>query len=706
MHPSLRVASALVLLALVAAPFVSSNHLQAESGRTVSFDHKTGNEWWVEVTMAGPDAAAITKVEAMDTNGPWTALPKRSASVYGGSFHIEPGHQVRFRAMWSDGDVVTSCWFTHPAGAEQCSTTTTTTSPPPTGWQTTVVGETGDSTGDSGDLAISDVDNDGRRDVVVASDNGLQVFEWTGDGYNWDLVSPRSFGAVAAGDGDGDGDNEIYAVSVQTLYIYEKVNGVWDEEPRIGFFEWSAGDMTIGNIDGAAGPEIYVGMYNTTCDPETGLCSSTSSVSLVRKASALSPWTSTRIMDLAGHIDSFWIGDGDRDGSSELYVGHGTRHADITTQVRQVGGVWEATRIGGGGSDSGMALAVVGDGNRDGKSEVYMANWYGNLLKITYSPTAGWTQETLFAEMMSPEGQTVHPTSLSLGDADNDGSQELYFATGYGELYQVRWNGAVWQLTRISYPSDDARGKGFNGLLVVGDGDSDGRREAYLTVSFQMPNTGEDGVTRLYKVAIPAPGAFDAAFTGVRGNQWWEQVSVAATGGTLAKVDVRLNGGAWQTMTKQSYGWTASIRAVEGTIVQFRATATSGSTDLSDCYRWIPPANTDASKVPCGGTTTTTTTSSTTTSPGAAFDATFSGVKGNEWWVQASVSGNQPIQDVAARIGCSEEWHSLTKQSYGWAASFHVPPGSKVDFRAISTSGNMDFSGGYIWPQATPTSAC
>jgi hypothetical protein len=243
----------------------------------------------------------------------------------------------------------------------------------------------------------------------------------------------------------------------------------------------------------------------------------------------------------------------------------------------------------------------------------------------------------------------------------------------------------------------------LNGM-ALGDGDGDGRIEAYVTAS-DASRSPPENVYRLGDVPPPTTTNFDATFTGVRGNEWWEQVSVSATGGTLSKVDVRLNGGAWQPMTKQSYGYTSSYRAVQGTIVQFRATSTTGATDLSDCYRWIPPSNADASKVTCGGSTTTTTTSTTSTT-GAAFAATFSGVKGNDWWVQASVSGNQPIQNVDARVGCSEEWRSLTKQSYGWAASFYVPPGSKVDFRAISTSGNMDFSGGYIWPNATPTSPC
>jgi hypothetical protein len=94
---------------------------ETASSPMVTFDHKTGNEWWVEVVLGGPMAPQVVKVEAMDTGGPWVGLTKRSWGAWANSFHIEPGHLVKFRAGFSDGGSVESCWFTHPAGVEQCS---------------------------------------------------------------------------------------------------------------------------------------------------------------------------------------------------------------------------------------------------------------------------------------------------------------------------------------------------------------------------------------------------------------------------------------------------------------------------------------------------------------------------------------------------------------------------------------------------------
>src|SRR5688572_24471772 len=118
----------LFVLAAPLAPPTSANHPQPAHGDLIVFDHKTGNEWWVEVVLSGGASGSVAGVQAMDTGGAWVALQKKSWGAWAASFHLEPGHQVKFRATWSGGDLADSCWFTHPAGLEQCGTTTTTTS--------------------------------------------------------------------------------------------------------------------------------------------------------------------------------------------------------------------------------------------------------------------------------------------------------------------------------------------------------------------------------------------------------------------------------------------------------------------------------------------------------------------------------------------------------------------------------------------------
>ena len=184
----------------------------------------------------------------------------------------------------------------------------------------------------------------------------------------------------------------------------------------------------------------------------------------------------------------------------------------------------------------------------------------------------------------------------------------------------------------------------------------------------------------------PPPGSFSATFSNVKGNAWWVQASVSATGGTLARVDARFDGGAWKPLQDKGWGWAASHRAPEGTLVQLRAVSTTGAESLSGCYRW-----TAATPVTCG-----------TTPPPGDFTATFQPRPGNEWWVETRVGASEPLAGVDARV-VGGAWKALTFRSWGaWAGSFHVPHGSHVEFRARSADGDVALSGRYVWPSATP----
>lgn len=203
----------------------------------------------------------------------------------------------------------------------------------------------------------------------------------------------------------------------------------------------------------------------------------------------------------------------------------------------------------------------------------------------------------------------------------------------------------------------------------------------------EFPVQGGVKGLRLHCQASP----FDATFSRVRGNEWWVQADVATNGPVLRTVQVRINDGNWLDLTKQSWGaWAASYHIVQGATVQLRAIAWGEDQDVSSCYRWIPPVDTDASIVSC-------------TYP---FDATFTNPNGNDWWVAVTVTANKALAGVDARVNCGT-WIPLVKQTWGeWAKSFNVPANSKVDFQARATNGETDRSGGYIWPLATPTSPC
>lgn len=163
-------------------------------------------------------------------------------------------------------------------------------------------------------------------------------------------------------------------------------------------------------------------------------------------------------------------------------------------------------------------------------------------------------------------------------------------------------------------------------------------------------------------------GSSSGSFSNVKGNQWWMQANVA---GSPTSVTVSVNGGSQKALAKQSWGaWTVSTNLGTGTVIELRATYSDGRVATAK-YDW-----------PTGG---------------SAFDASFSNVKGNRYWVQANVDANQPLAGADVRVN-GGTWVPMTKQSWGaWAKSVHVPAGAKVEIRARSTSGASEVSGATYW---------
>lgn len=196
------------------------------------------------------------------------------------------------------------------------------------------------------------------------------------------------------------------------------------------------------------------------------------------------------------------------------------------------------------------------------------------------------------------------------------------------------------------------------------------------------------------------PTPFQPSFTLVTGNEWWVQTQVSPNEGhAVDHVEVRLGAGDWKPLPKASWGqkdYAASYPIPDGTLVQFRAADTNGLSALSPCYRWIPPSGggQTAAEVPCSGT---------------AFQATYSRVRGNEWWAEAVVAANQPVNAVFLHLDCdfsTDPADMVYKPEWGkWVlGGVHIPAGSKVTLEANGDRAAM--SGGYSWPAATPTSGC
>ena len=170
--------------------------------------------------------------------------------------------------------------------------------------------------------------------------------------------------------------------------------------------------------------------------------------------------------------------------------------------------------------------------------------------------------------------------------------------------------------------------------------------------------------------------AFTCSFAPALGSLTFVGTSVTANK-SVTRVDARVNGGSWFALSQTgTYSWGLTRTGSSGSIVEFRATASTGEQVISARYTW--PSGTQS-----------------------GFAATFSNVHGNEWWEEAAISANKTVAGADVRIN-GGLWRAMSLRSWGsWAAGFQAGTGAIVEFRARTSAGEVSYSAGYLWPDAT-----
>ncbi len=660
--------ASLLLVASGLLVVVSAEHTQQADGKAVAFEHKTGNEWWVEVILSGPDASSVSKLEAKDDGGPWVQLEKKSWGAWGASFHIEPGHDVRFRASWADGAMVESCSFTHPEGVETCQDP----------WHVTEIARTGSSASANG-LAVGEVEGDGTQALFVSTSQGIQVH--SGDDQGWrlvDTIAPeRGFGEIVVGDGDGDGRAEVYAQSdFNDLYRYVRVGDGWTEShtelEALG--SSSVSDLVVGDPDDDGQDEIYVGAI-------------TDDAPVVQVRIVEGAFQEATIAEIGGGTQHLAIGDGDGEGGLELYNGGGNRGNDHVHHIDHEDGNWTTTFVDGGYGSSGTAGVAISDPDGDGSPAVFAA-------RTGFSFEAGngvWSSVFDGDDWVSEQIVTLEddPNHLVAGEVDNDGGSdgppELYvttFGDAGNELHQVRSSDGSWQAETIATLAGDGRY-----VLAVGDADNDGLQDLYA-----LERAGDGRILQVTDHAPPS--TVSLTFDSRNGNEWWVQVHI--TGDQPSRVQAMDTGDPWKELPLRDWGdWAKSFHVEAGNDVRFRAMV-DGLWHAS-CTFTHPEGKTLDGAETCG-------IEDASPPPPSDFDAAFQTPGGNEWWVEVDVDANEPLAGVDARDD-GGPWIALEKKSWGaWAKSFHVEDGSLVEFRATSAEGAVDPSAEYRWPDGTRVS--
>ncbi len=170
----------------------------------------------------------------------------------------------------------------------------------------------------------------------------------------------------------------------------------------------------------------------------------------------------------------------------------------------------EITRIGTPGS-WGQGI-VAGDVDGDGKGEVAAIGTEGDLHVYRFSAGA-WSDQTL-------EGTGYGAMALFMGDGDNDGRQELYAGNTDGRIVKITLAPGTVMHQVIADFVVDSDMEGPHEILVA-DGDGDGRLEVYSDLHWFASNRAI-----VYKTALEPP--FSATFSGVKGNEYWMEAVITA----------------------------------------------------------------------------------------------------------------------------------------------------------------------------------
>lgn len=516
---------------------------------------------------------------------------------------------------------------------------------------------------------LADLDRDGAMEILAnTEERGLYVLKATGS-LLWKLCLGGGNAEPGVADLDNDGWPEVIHVSDAGIVtaIHGRWNGtIWSYNARTAWNLHSGSIPVgpgIGQLDGVDGPDIVVG---------------------ARDSHDAVDWNNSHALLLA--LNS----------TGKLLWGRQDANANPLTYTHP----------------------IVVDADADGQNEVYWGDWNTIGHKPPDNPADAWksTGPANFYRY-NANGDLVWRTELdtfwsnkdlAVADVDGDGAQEVLAngpaASGHDGIWYLDGQNGSKEAFVDLYPYQAQRGP------IVADLAGDGGMDWVIPVS-SFTGQGGDAIL-VYDTGVlysskwphlpypqPAPGlpppvgSFDATFTVKSPQVWWQEVRVAPNPSRpVSAVEIRLDEGAWRPMTLRSWGaWATSYQVPANTTVEFRAWDAAHFASVSLPFRWM---NDGLSK---GSTTPITPSPSATPTP-APFTATFQpSANSNEWWVEVNVTANQPLAGVDAGVN-GGEWRPLDKKSWGnWAKSFYVAQGSKVVFRATSTSGDQATSQEYTW---------
>ncbi len=304
-----------------------------------------------------------------------------------------------------------------------------------------------------------DFDNDGFLDIYYTGNGRLLRNNGGKEFTNASSMLPKrpmrvSRGA-AWGDFDGDGFLDLY---VSGYEIWGKISGfpdvVFRNEKGRKFKEvWRSADaqagrgVTAADFDEDGDLDVYVSNYrlqpnNLLLNDGKGGFSDVAAAYGVAGDGGQGAWGHT--------VGSCW-GDLDNDGHLDLFVGNFSHRADYQDRPKFYRNMGKSGKYHFEDKSEGAGLRwqesyvspALGDYDNDGDLDLFFATFYGGDKSVLYSNNGNWT----FTEVTAESGIDSATTyGAAWADYDNDGDLDLLTA---GKLYRNRGNKNHWLKVRL-----------------------------------------------------------------------------------------------------------------------------------------------------------------------------------------------------------------------------------------------------------------
>ncbi|MEP7253235.1 MAG: FG-GAP-like repeat-containing protein [Ginsengibacter sp.] len=334
-------------------------------------------------------------------------------------------------------------------------------------------------------VALSDVDGDGKADLVVATQNNIvSVLRNTSTPGNIiassfaakvDLIPGNVPYSVATGDVDGDGKPDIVVANQSGLSVSVLRNtsalGAISTDVKVDLTTGSNPvSVAMGDIDGDGKPDIVVAN------------SGVSTVSVLRNTCPVGSISFAAKVDFTSGFTPYFVAVGDVDGDGKPDLVTANQNGDNISVLRNTstsGSISFAAKVDFPTGNVPRSVAI-GDVDGDGKPDFVVANYNSNSVSVLRNTS---TSGSISADAKIDLTTGKSPISVAIGDVDGDGKPDIVTAdngTPYSMsvLRNTSTSGSISITAKVDFTTGTAPIS-----AAIGDVDGDGIPEIEIVNS-------------------------------------------------------------------------------------------------------------------------------------------------------------------------------------------------------------------------------